>query len=432
LVGRWQKWGIGIAIALLVTNGLVPDERRELSRSSWGTVPDGHRALHELLGELDLGGERSLQAPHTLRAGGTLWWLEPDGVCDARIAVGGLVDILDDQAVRWPATDWIEGGGRAVVFLEPIEEEGIVCDAVSGYPLPERRAWPFEDAALEAPPDDDLGEGDPHDGDRVLAEAKAELKAEVKDGAWPDLTVAVTLEGPRLPTAREIPRAGVSAFEGAGDWIVAVEIAAEADAAARPFILTRRVGAGELVVVADVSFARNERLDAFDAAPLVVDLVRAWGSPKLDERAHGFVPEASAIHYIARSPARGVFVGLALLGGLFAWWGTALPARSVPEHDPDVPSLDSFVRSLSTLYARTGDHTRVLERYRELSFGKLRRHYGMSAATSETIVVERLRREQGVASAAIERIRGIESVSSPAELRRRVAELDELVGGVTG
>ena len=46
-----------------------------------------------------------------LAAGGTLWWLEPAGVCDGRIAMQGDVDVLDPEAVRWEVGSWIEDGG---------------------------------------------------------------------------------------------------------------------------------------------------------------------------------------------------------------------------------------------------------------------------------------------------------------------------------
>jgi hypothetical protein len=269
------------------------------------------------------------------------------------------------------------------------------------------------------------------------AEADEEVVA-AEEPSWPDLSEALTLSGPRLPMPRQIPAADVSAFEDAGDWTVAAWLDAEEAAEAKPYILERSVGEGTLAVVADSAFVRNERLDAFDAAPLAVDLVRAWGAPKIDERAHGFVPEASVFRYLARSPASPVFAGLGLLGLLFVWRGTAQPARSVPEHDPDVPTLESFVQSLATLYARTGDHVRVLERHRELSLGRLRRHYGMQAATPDRVVVERFEREPSLTPAERERARalaasdGLPGVGSAAELRRRVAELDELVLEVTG
>lgn len=429
-MSRWQKGAIAVAIALLVANLVLPDERRELSHSSFGTVPEGHRAVHELLRGLALGGDRSLNAPHELAPGGTIWWIEPEGVCDARIAVAGLVDILDAEAVRWRVRPWVEAGGTAVVLLEPLGAMPIECDAIAGFALPGRLTGPlFED---------DLPEGETRavaeSGD-TLADSPSDeqsMDEPEEESHWPDLSEAVTLAGPRLRAPREIPLSGLSMFKDAGDWNVAARLLREPDEEDRPYILEREFGAGQLIVVADASFARNERLDAFDAAPLVVDLAHAWGAPKLDERAHGFVPEASPIRYLARSPARPVFIGLGLLGLLFVWRGTAQPARSVPEYDAEAPTLESFVHSLATLYARTGDHTRVLERHRELCFGRLRRHYAMPAHTPEVVVVERVERERRIAPEVIERIRSPRSVGSASELRRRVNELDEWVGEVVG
>ena len=380
-----------LAGLLALLNASLPDEGRELSGSSFGSVPQGHRALFELLTRLDLTRGRSLSALRDWPAGATIWWVEPMGLCDARIAMQGEVDVLDPAAVVWGGRDWVEAGGTAVVFLEPPDTAAVVCDAVAGIALPGRS--PLESGRGD--PDSAAGEGV---GSSEVPSAPEGRAAQV--------------DGPRLPLARRIPAAGVTVFDGALDWRVAAWLrrpgsargprpetsgpgAAERGVAgqgAAPFALERDLGEGRLVVVADAGFLRNARLDALDAAPLALDLVRAYGAPYLDEREHGFVPESSAARYLVRSAALPVFLGLALLGALVAWRGSAWPARRVAEFDPETPTLETFVDSMATLYARTGDHRRVLERYRELTLARLGRHFGMSPAASPRAVLERVER----------------------------------------
>jgi hypothetical protein len=195
--------------------------------------------------------------------------------------------------------------------------------------------------------------------------------------------------------------------------------------------LERQWGAGRLVVVADTGFTRNQWLDSEDAAPLAVDLVRRYGIPVFDEREHGFLSETSAVRYLATSPAWPVFAGLLFLGALFAWWGTALPARSVEESDPETPTLATFVDSMAALYSRSRDHSRLLERYRQLTAARLRRHFGVSPEVPVAALAERIERDRQVALDALQRLTHRRRVDGAKELAAAARELDELVREVT-
>lgn len=363
-------------LALLALVDMCTSKREQIAtESSFGTVPKGHAALFELLTDLELAQGRSFSPASRLAAGETLWWIEPQRVCDGRIASAGGVDILDPAAVRWQVAPWIEAGGTAVVLLEPLGPGMVVCDAIAGIELPRR-------VAVQGPK---LVEG------RITASPRG-----LGDGA---------LHG----------------FEGALDWAVAARVGE------LPFVLERELGKGKLVVLADAGFVRNEALDRVDSAPLAVDLARAYGAPRIDEREHGFAPDPDTIGYLLQSSALPVFAGLALLFALVAWRGNALPARSVAEADTNSPTLESFVSSMARLYERTGDHARVLERYRELSAARLRRHFGLAAGVSGALLAERIEaqgRSAQLLSASL-------VVSNASELRRAVRRLDQLVEEVT-
>ena len=227
--------------------------------------------------------------------------------------------------------------------------------------------------------------------------------------------------GASLAASRVLELEDLHGFDAALDWQVVARLG---DA---PFVLERRLGEGRLVVVADSGFVRNAALDRGDSAPLAYDLARAYGALRIDEGEHGFAPEVDATTYLLRSAAAPVFGLLVVLGGLVAWRGNALPARSVVDSSADAPTLESFVASLAALYERTGDHARVLERYRELSAARLRRHFGLPVGVSQAMLAERIEREGRSARSLVE----VPVVSSASELRVATRQLDQLVEEVT-
>ena len=388
---------VALLAVLSFVNFLWPETPSPLVVSSFGQAGSGHGALYDLLAESSLARGRSFESGRRLEDPGPIWWIDPLGVCDGRIARSGEVDVLDAEDVAWPVGDWIRQGGTAVVWLQssdpggPVgdaQEELVLCDAIAGIPLPDRT---------------------PLSADADVAHA--------------------TVEGPLLAEPRRIPIGRPFVFEEALDWAVAARARSE-EGDPHPFVLSRSVGAGLLVVVADSGFAHNRWLDAGDSAPLALDLVRAFGPPAFDEREHGFLPETSAFRYIAASAAWPVYVGLALLGLLYAWRGNALPARSVKELDPATPTLDTYVGSMAALYAGTRDHARVFERYRELTAARIRRHLGLPQEVGRLALADRIERDRK-AGERVMWLRDDRRIETAAQLETAVAELDALVTEVT-
>jgi hypothetical protein len=252
-----------------------------------------------------------------------------------------------------------------------------------------------------------------------------------------ETAVVSVVTGALTASPRRLAGEGILAFEEALDWSIAASASAlpaageAATQSSRPFVLERGLGAGRIAVVADSRFTHNQWLDSEDAAPLAVDLARRYGIPFIDEREHGFVSESNALRYLASSPAWPVFAGLALLGALFAWRGTALPARSVEEFDPEAPTLATFVDSMAGLYARSRDYARLLERYRELTAARLRRHFGLPAEVSISALAERIERDRRVSPAALRSLTDSISAGSSRELAAAARDLDALAREVT-
>jgi hypothetical protein len=236
------------------------------------------------------------------------------------------------------------------------------CRGIAGFDLPPRRLEGLE-----------FGELPIEIADPPTVFSIARAASETED-----------FEGPR---ARILPGATLAFFDGDSQrmegwrplWVEGSDLS--------PFAIERTIGEGHLVVVADARVLTNGRLDRGDSAPFVFDWVADWGRPWIDEHHHGIVPESGTFRYLATSPAAAACVGLLALGVLFVWRGHAYPKRAVEEIDPSAPTLETFVDSLADLYAKTGDHARAFERYRALSFDRIRRALGLSPGTpAETIL----------------------------------------------
>jgi hypothetical protein len=245
------------------------------------------------------------------------------------------------------------------------------------------------------------------------------------DAAILQRPISVTVVGSLTRAPRRLALAEPIAFadEGKG-WDVAARVDGE------PFILERALGAGRLVVVADPSFLWNRWLPRADAAPLALDFVRAYGVPRIDERAHGLSPARSALRVLAGSWAAPFFAGLALFGGVFAWLGAALPRRLVGDAPPPAPTLETYVASLASYYGASREYPRIFERYRELSARRLRRALGLPPDAPLARVEERAARTRGADAEGLALLAGATAVSDARGLARAAARLDELVKGV--
>ncbi len=361
---------------------LLRGDDREFSLSSYGTVPDGFGALHDVLVELGVPVSRSFVPPDRLDPHATVWWIEPYDACEKLSAPEEGAPALDLAA-------WLREGGTAVWFSSALARCGESVRIV-GLALP------------EAP--------DPEPNAPEASEGEA------REAVW--ITGALVPQPRRLP---EPPRTFATVPEPfrviarAGEGALAIEAP---------------VGEGHLVLVADAFFLRNQWLDRDDAALLALDWVRAYGVPILDEREHGLRDMPSTSAYLVHSPALPVFAGLAATGLLFAWAGASLPRRRVGESGPAPPTLATYVDSLARLYARTGDHAEVYERYRLFALAELRRALALAHDAPAGRVLNALEAHVGSASGDLSALRGDASVQGRADLDAACASIDHLLARV--
>ena len=417
------------AFAVLAIVGLawpapIPDQRPD----SYGRTGQGLRALFELLDELGMPVRRSATRSAEHARDDTVWFLQPWTWC-ARAATEDQRGWDADEDAG-PDLSWLERGGTAVVALptwlpssvwnlelEDLAAEPPRCEAVSGFPLPPRELG--QTAAGEPVDQDEAAEGE--GVDELIGRW---WRAELDRSPVVQAHAEQRLEGTLVPRPRSLPTRPLLRFgplpDGSG-----FEIVARLDG--EPFALERRVGAGRLVVLADAGFLLNRWLDVGDAAPVAVDLVRAYGTPIFDERIHGHTGAPAVLPYLAGSPAFPVLVGLAVLGLLLWAHGSAWPPRDVREADEGAPALEPFVDGLAALYAGSRDWPQLARRYRALSIARLRRHFAFPADLPEARLLERLRRDLPDERARWLDPATVEAVVGPEDLDAVVTRLDELV-----
>jgi hypothetical protein len=388
-----------VALALL---GLaLRDDPRKLGSTSFGYVPSGHRAVFELFVGLGWPVARSYGPADLLLPQSSGWWIEPGGLCDSPPDEGDAGARVPGQGDSLVA--FAERGGTAVVALsaQPTFFGSAVgpCLSLGGVSLPPRDLpiLPLEeiDPEEEAVPR-------PTEGEVVAQWVESDLGG-----------------GTRI---LELPQLVAFVSEPEAPWRVRARVDG------RALIVERGLGQGRLVVVADASFLRNAWLDAGDAAPLAVDLARAYGVDTVDERAHGLrYDDVDAFAFLAASPAAPLFVGLALLGSLVFWWGTARPAPLPGVTSTAAPTLEGFVASLAALYGKSRDYTQVAERYRALSVARLRRHYGLPSDAGLGSVLARLRRQGRLEEAELSALERPAHAASAGELARQIRRFDAIV-----
>ena len=409
--GAWLS--IGVLLLLFAAGGaFMGEDPLELSETSFGTHPEGHGAVFDLLSESGNAVERSYLPPNELPERATVWWIAPQDLCEK-------LSGEDLEEPRIAPTEsglrgWVEGGGTAVLVLpaRPITCTGI--PAFAGHAVPQRPGDTWSVRTGEERTGEETKGSPPTDGE------------DATDPKPPPEPITQVVWGSLTPARRSIESAPLRVFSEALDWRVAAEVAGE------PFVLTRSVGAGRVALVADAGFLQNRALDRADASLLANDLLRAYGVPWFDERDHGLRPTPGTLAYLMRSSAMPFFMVVTLLAFLFAWSASAVPARSLPDAEPGSPTLGAFVGSLAGLYSGTGDHVRVFERYRELSEARIRRSLRLPVTTTRAQLHERVR-AAGAAGAKVLRLLGDTApVRGRAELQQRVEALDQAVLGFIG
>ncbi len=470
-----------------------PVDLSERPETTFDTAPRGHAGVFALLDRFDATRGRWLSGLTMPSVDETIWWITPGGACERsvkEVSVGSEDDPKKEGrlALRSPfeisVRPWIEAGGTAVVWLShpPLDGSDISPETAPPADVAGERergeTLPMEDPERTDPPalrDDweqslararkEIREGEPLRC-RVIAGYSLPPRrlAGLEGGAPPvegryspvvfsigrasagrddfDYDATRVLPGPTLaffsPSGTSTGTMTGTIADTLGGWR---PLWVEADDFT-PLALEREVGEGRLVVIADARILSNGRLARVDSAPFVFDWVRDYGPPWIDEHAHGVVPEAGTLRYLAHSPAWAAGLGLLILSVLVVWRGHAWPTRVVDEFDPDAPTLVAFVDSVARLYSGSRDHAQVFERYRAICLDRIRRALGFAPGTGVEIILASLRsrarnwpelRDSGLGHLLTKQL----PIPGADDLARNAARLDDLVrvlrdGGKSG
>jgi len=382
-MSQGASWTIAALFFLAMFAGIVTQEESwELTQTSHGIIPVGHGAVYEMLMRFELGAGRSYENERSLPEAATVWWIEPDGLC--RDAGDGPLEA--GRSSVWRATNWMARGGTGVVFLPDKRLDCLAEGVLAGEPVP-ARALDVDD---EAPDDETLG--------------------------------ITTMMGESLRQPRTLAKMPLRHFRNTMNYEVLV-----ADEESGPFVVSRKIGEGQLVLVASALPLRNASLRKADAAPFVVDLALAFGPPLIDEREHGLLPRPLPIAFLSRSAAMPAIGGVVLLGALLIWRARAeSPPRLEPDQ-PAPPTLNAYIGSVANLYRGTRDHIEVLRAYQEFALSQLRRSLRLPPDASREQLENRLRSPGGVTSEDLETLLNEPACSKRSELLRATSRIDKIL-----
>ncbi len=488
----WLGFAIVVGVGLALQT-LAPANLSSVSESSFDTAPRGNAGLFELLTRIDQTQGRWVSGLSMPAESSTIWWIAPGSACESvdgktLEAAGEAAEGADEEAAEEAADaeeevslgspfqvtvrPWIEAGGTALVWLAhsplPGAEEGDppggdpdesddeaegtdaesarreweedlaehrvllengtpeVCHALLGFALPARSHLGLEGGQL---PEEGRYSPIVFSVGRAVAVPAAFDYAGARTLPGPTLTVFDREEGKDRAEGKATKPGDAASEEDGWDGWEPLWVEANNQAA---FALHRRLGEGQLIVAADARVVSNARLAHVDSAPFVLDWVNEFGSPWIDEHAHGIVAETGTFRYLMTSPAWAACLGLVVLGLLFVWRGQAWPVRAVSEADLDAPTLGRFVDSVAHFYGQSQDYQAVFERYREVCLARVRRALGLSPGTSSEIILASLRargenwpalREAGLSHLLTREI----PISSAQDLDRNAARLEDLV-----
>ena len=107
-MSRAARSAIAAAVLLMVVGMLLPDGSERTTPTTFGTYPNGYRAVFELLHEAGFPVRRNFDPPARIAPESAVWWIEPAGLC-----------ATEDAPAIWDLGGMLEAGGTALVFPPP-------------------------------------------------------------------------------------------------------------------------------------------------------------------------------------------------------------------------------------------------------------------------------------------------------------------------
>ncbi len=101
--------GVLVLLLLAINLWLRPNQALQMSPTSFGIMRGGYKAAYDLLTEMHLPVTRSFHRPRLMPTNQTVWYVAPSFL---------IADKPGAEDDAHELTQWVEGGGTAVVFGE--------------------------------------------------------------------------------------------------------------------------------------------------------------------------------------------------------------------------------------------------------------------------------------------------------------------------
>jgi hypothetical protein len=426
-------------------------ERGRFARafSSYGSGPEGVRALYLLMGELGFATVRWSQDLARLPPGAPL------------IALGSCASGMARPISRYEHTEllrWIASGGTLVVagarnYLPRELDIGFRDDVACGSGLRELDGEPWNDSDDEhaAEPAADGGMPDAGaapdagvapDAGATFATSPPASHDEDCDDDSSDPRCAPQWGVPMGPSLEGLP---IVAFRAPGrlrlpdddsvETLLGVPPPADAgDPEITPLAVTRAHGAGRVIVLASASMLQNGEIEASEGATLFARLIRSFGAhgPLIFDEYHlGLGERRSLMQYLRQSGAMPAVLQLLLVAALALWRAGARigAVQQPPEAQP--AGTISFVTALGQLYAKAGDRTAAVRLIARAALVRIAGQHGITQMKASALEAELSRRGARRASASVHTIIAAANAAKTEPLPGLVARIDAAVSDAT-
>jgi hypothetical protein len=173
-----------------------------------------------------------------------------------------------------------------------------------------------------------------------------------------------------------------------------------------PALISRPLGRGQVIALADSSSLANGHLAESDNAILAANLAAfAKGPIYFDEYHHGFRERPTLAGVLFRPPLLWATLQALVALGLFVHaasrrFGAAIPLRPAPRYRASA----EYVAALAALYQRAGAKAAVLERLAQGFRREVGRALGLPANAPAARIAELAARRSGVEASRVERV----------------------------
>jgi hypothetical protein len=447
------------ALLLSLTLARVAERGRFASSlSSYGSGPEGVRALYLLLNELGFSTLRWSQDLAHLPADATLIalgeckhgmarrlsrfdrselsrWIEQGGVL---IVAGARHYLREENGVTFgfdPRCPELGSGEADDTSLSPPDGAGRVGPAADGGVAPEAdgggtavgiggdspaAASGNSPAAMGGKPDRDAG------ADALAELTKTIASASEESSAWA-VPVGKALAGLPIVLFRAPGRLDLNDPRAEPLLGVPPSAAEGASAELTPLAVTLVHGKGRLVVLASANMLQNAELEPSEGATLLVRLLRAYGNPGpviFDEYHLGLGERRSLMQYLRQLGAMPIALQLLLIA---LCWLLRIGARFGAVQEPLPPpsgGTSSFVTALGGLYRNAGDSAAAVRLIARAALSRIAAQHRLLATQSGTLESELVARGALRARAAVAEIVAAVSSSHSERLPAVVQRID--------